>query len=114
MHKTLLSMPEIKIVGLTAGTSNAQELNPDTAKIGPIMQKFFMDKIPDKILHKKSQRYVPTIPHQCRAPVLICGKKYGRWTMGGERSYIADFELYDERSHDYSNAVLDIYIGIKN
>jgi predicted transcriptional regulator YdeE len=40
------------------------------------------------------------------------------WTMpvaslGGERSYIADFEVYDERSHDPQNVTLDIYIGIK-
>lgn len=34
--------------------------------------------------------------------------------LGGERAYIADFEIYDERSADYSNAVLDIYLGIKN
>jgi predicted transcriptional regulator YdeE len=41
------------------------------------------------------------------------------WTMpasdfGGKRSYIADFELYDERSYDPQNATLDIYIGIKS
>lgn len=34
--------------------------------------------------------------------------------LGGERSYGADFEVYDERSHDHNNVVLDIYIGIKN
>ncbi|WP_395477396.1 GyrI-like domain-containing protein [Rickettsia endosymbiont of Pantilius tunicatus] len=34
--------------------------------------------------------------------------------LGGKRAYIADFEIYDERSHDHNNAVLDIYIGIKN
>ena len=28
-------------------------------------------------------------------------------------SYIADFEVYDERSSDHSNVTLDIYIGIK-
>lgn len=32
--------------------------------------------------------------------------------LGGERSYIADFEVYDERSKDHSNVTLDIYIGI--
>lgn len=40
------------------------------------------------------------------------------WNMnasdfGGERAYIADFELYDERSSDPQNVTLDIYIGIK-
>jgi predicted transcriptional regulator YdeE len=33
--------------------------------------------------------------------------------LGGKRAYIADFEVYDERSHDHSNVVLDIYIGVK-
>ena len=33
--------------------------------------------------------------------------------LGGERAYIADFEVYDERSLDHNNVVLDIYIGIR-
>ena len=33
--------------------------------------------------------------------------------LGGERAYIADFEIYDQRSLDHNNVILDIYIGIK-
>ena len=33
--------------------------------------------------------------------------------LGGERAYIADFEMYDQRSQNPEQAVLDIYIGIK-
>ncbi|OGV52200.1 MAG: transcriptional regulator [Legionellales bacterium RIFCSPHIGHO2_12_FULL_42_9] len=33
--------------------------------------------------------------------------------LGGERAYIADFEVYDERSSDHNNVTLDIYIGIR-
>lgn len=33
--------------------------------------------------------------------------------LGGIRSYITDFEIYDERSRDHQNIVLDIYIGIQ-
>ena len=33
--------------------------------------------------------------------------------LGGERAYIADFEVYDERSSDPNQVVLDIYVGIK-
>lgn len=33
--------------------------------------------------------------------------------LGGERSYIADFEVYDKRSQDHQRVVLDIYIGIR-
>lgn len=33
-------------------------------------------------------------------------------TLGGERNYLADFEVYDERAADPTNTTLDIYIGI--
>lgn len=36
------------------------------------------------------------------------------WELGGKRAYIADFEVYDERSHDPENAIMDVYIGVKN
>lgn len=32
--------------------------------------------------------------------------------LGGKRAYIADFEVYDQRSTDHNNVILDIYIGI--
>lgn len=40
------------------------------------------------------------------------------WTMSakdfeGDRAYIADFEVYDQRAVDPTNTSLDIYIGIK-
>ena len=34
--------------------------------------------------------------------------------LGGERNYVADFEIYDNRTSDPKNTILDIYIGIKN
>ena len=33
--------------------------------------------------------------------------------LGGQRSYIADFEVYDERAADPENTVIDIFIGLK-
>ena len=33
--------------------------------------------------------------------------------LGAKRAYIADFEIYDERSVDHNNVTLDIYIGVK-
>ena len=33
--------------------------------------------------------------------------------LGGQRAYIADFEVYYERSQNPEQAVLDIYIGIQ-
>lgn len=33
--------------------------------------------------------------------------------LGGEREYLADFEVYDHRAVSPENTVLDIYIGVK-
>jgi predicted transcriptional regulator YdeE len=33
--------------------------------------------------------------------------------VGGDRVYVTDFELYDERAADPQNLQMDIYIGIK-
>lgn len=33
--------------------------------------------------------------------------------MDGERNYLADFEVYDERAKDHMNVTLDIFIGIE-
>ncbi len=33
--------------------------------------------------------------------------------FGGDRGYLSDFEIYDERAADHQNVILDIYIGIK-
>lgn len=33
--------------------------------------------------------------------------------LGGKRAYQADFEVYDERAHDFSQAAVDIYIGVE-
>ena len=36
-----------------------------------------------------------------------------RSSLGGNRAYRADFELYDQRAADPHNAEVDIYVGIK-
>jgi predicted transcriptional regulator YdeE len=33
--------------------------------------------------------------------------------LGGQREYISDFEIYDERAADHNNVILDVYVGIK-
>lgn len=32
---------------------------------------------------------------------------------GGDRTYAADYEIYDERARDPQNVVVDVYVGIK-
>ena len=33
-------------------------------------------------------------------------------TLGGERNYQVDYEVYDERARDPNSTVLDLYIGV--
>jgi predicted transcriptional regulator YdeE len=162
MNKMMIQLPELKLVGLTARTSNAAEMNPETAKIGPTMQRFFAENLQEKILHRKNpgkifavytnyesdekegytyflgeevtsfeegkEEFEPlTIPAQTYIkftsnpgpmPRVVIDMWQKIWKMdttelGGERAYVADFEVYDERSRDPSNAILDLYIGIQ-
>lgn len=53
-----------------------------------------------------------------KMPEVVINAWQKIWQMsasdfGGERAYIADFEIYDERASDPANVVLDIYIGLK-
>jgi len=67
-----------------------------------------------------------TIPQQCYSKFTtppgampeVCLNAWQKiWQMtteelGGNRSYKADFEIYDQRASDPTNSVLDIYVGI--
>jgi len=33
------------------------------------------------------------------------------WNSGIPRAYQTDFEVYDERSRDWNNAVVDVYVS---
>lgn len=55
---------------------------------------------------------------QGKMPEIVINAWQQIWKMsandfGGERTYIADFEIYDQRASDPANASLDLYIGIK-
>ncbi len=55
---------------------------------------------------------------QGKMPEVVINAWQQIWKMsandfGGERAYVADFEIYDQRASDPVNASLDIYIGIK-
>lgn len=39
---------------------------------------------------------------------------YEIWQMGLNRSYQADFEVYGEKAQDFTNAEVDMYIGVNN
>ncbi len=162
MDKTHIQLKQIKLVGITARTSNAKEMNPETAKIGSTIGRYFENnlgaKIPNRV--KPGTTYcvytdyetdengeytyfvgeevesfgsldpmfeTRTIPAQQYAkfnvgpgtmPDVCINAWMTIWKMksedfGGKRTYIADFEIYDERASDPTNTILDIYVGIK-
>lgn len=53
MQKTILTLPEIKLVGITARTNNVSEMNPKTAKIAPTIQKYLQNAMYEKIPNRK-------------------------------------------------------------
>lgn len=53
-----------------------------------------------------------------KMPEVVINAWQEIWKMssndfGGERAYVADFEVYDQRASDPTNTSLDVYIGIK-
>lgn len=162
MKKNIQKLPEMKLVGVTVRTSNAKEMNPQTAQIGATMQKFFSSGMQAQIMERKKPGIVfavytdyesdahgeytyflgeevnsfENIPQGCKdltipaaiyakftsdpgkMPAVCIDMWQNIWKMkaadlGGKRTYVADFEVYDDRSHNPNSAVLDIYIGIQ-
>lgn len=65
-----------------------------------------------------AQRYAKFTTESGPMP-MVCIEAWQKiWKMNpaefeGERAYLADFEVYDERALDHNNVVLDIYVGLK-
>jgi predicted transcriptional regulator YdeE len=54
MKKTILNVEEIRLIGLKVRTNNQNEFNPETAKIGACVTKYFQDQSGDKIPRRKN------------------------------------------------------------
>lgn len=80
-----------------------------------------VDKVADgmETLVIPAQQYVKFTNKPGPMPGVCIAMWQNIWKMsdaelGGKRAYIADFEVYDERSADHNHVELDIYIGIKS
>lgn len=162
MKKQTITLPEIKLIGISIRTNNQTEINPETGKIFALVQRYFHQALYEKIPHRKkpgttlcmytdyesdhtgdytyfigeevtsfdgcpadfsmhtipAQHYTKFTNGPAPMPEVIREPWIKIWQMsekelGGKRSYIADFELYDERASDHQNIVLDIFIGIE-
>ena len=102
-----------------AYTNYQSDLNGDyTYFIGEEVTSF--DKVDKEFetLTIPAQDYAKFTNQPGPMPVVCIDMWKNIWKMsaldlGGSRAYIADFEVYDPRSSDHNNAILDIYIGIK-
>jgi predicted transcriptional regulator YdeE len=159
MQKSTQQKPQIKLIGITAQTSNKAELDPTTAKIGLTMSKYFLvfESIPHRsnpgvtfcaytqyetdykggytyfigeevdsfddlpagleTLTIPSQTYAKFTTNPGTMPLVVIDAWQKIWQMdssdfGGNRGYLTDFELYDERALNPLVAVVDIYIGV--
>lgn len=161
MQRTVVTLPEIKLVGLKIRTNNQNEIDPAKSKIGGVIANYFGNKISNRIVNLTSQEqtlsvytnfasdyrgdydyfyggavasfdniasdlatliipkqnYVKFTTPKGALPKIVIDGWMNIWQMseeelGGERAYIADFEIFDQRASDYQNAVVDIYIGI--
>lgn len=162
MKKSFVNKPSMKLVGLATRTRNQDEMNPATAKIGPLIADYFSHGVANTMLHRVNPgitfsvytdyesdhqgeytyfvgeevssfddipdglRFItiPASDYQCfttsagQMPAIVIEAWQHIWQMdaqalGGERTYIADFEVYDERAIDPNHAEVDIYIGVK-
>lgn len=70
-----------------------------------------------KTLNIAKSHYQKFTTHAGKMPDIVISAWQTIWKMdkhklGGKRSYLADFEVYDQRAIDPSNSIVDIYIGI--
>jgi predicted transcriptional regulator YdeE len=54
MQKTFINLPIKQLVGLTIRTNNANEFNPQTAKIGKFVQRYWQEGLAEKISNRKN------------------------------------------------------------
>jgi predicted transcriptional regulator YdeE len=78
------------------------------------------EKIPNGMMATKvpAGRYA-VLTSDKGPPAKVVPETWGRVlaaskaTLGGDRAYKADFEVYDQRAADPQNARIDLYIGLK-
>lgn len=71
-----------------------------------------------QVLTIPAQKYTKFTTGPGRMPQVCIDMWQKIWAMnpqklGGERAYVADFEVYDERAADPQHTILDIMIGVK-
>src|SRR5687767_4672468 len=53
MQKIAIVLPEVKLIGIAVRTNNASEANPESAKIGAVVQRYFHEALSAQIPYRK-------------------------------------------------------------
>lgn len=163
MKQTTVHLPEIRLLGICVRTSYLHELEPLKGAIFPCVQRFFHERLFERIPHRKKpgtticayteyesdyrgaytyfigeevSSFDLTIPNRF-SKLIIPAQTYVKFTtspnpmpqvvveawkeiwqktseeLGGKRSYITDFEIYDERAADHNKIILDVLVGVQ-
>lgn len=114
-------IPNRKNPGVTLSVYTEYESNEHgdyTYFIGEEVSSF--EDIPSELqkLTIPAAKYQKFTTSSGKMPEVVIDAWQQIWQMtsedfDGNRAYIADFEVYDQRASDPANASLDIYIGIK-
>lgn len=162
MQQEKVGLDVIKLVGVTCRTNNADEMSPETSKIGPLFGTYLEEQVSEAFQARvnpgvtfavytdfetdETGEYTYFVGEEVStldgqdienfATLTIPKSEYQKFTtktgqfpdvlidawetiwkmdsvdFGGRRKYIADFEVYDGRAVDPSNAAVDIYIGV--
>lgn len=97
---------------------DSNELGDYTYFIGEEVNSF--DEVPAgfETLTIPASKYQKFTTEAGKMPDVVIDAWMKIWKMssedlGGSRTYVADFEIYDQRAADPMNASLDVFIGIK-
>lgn len=96
MQKIITTLPEIKLVGITARTKLASEMNLATAKIGATVQKYFQMNLPEKIQNRK------------KPGITYCVYTNYESNFAGEYTYFIGEEVgsFDDLLEDFETLVI--------
>lgn len=54
MQRSKVTLPAKKLVGISVRTNNQLEINPETGRIFPCVQRYFHEDLADKIVNRKN------------------------------------------------------------
>jgi predicted transcriptional regulator YdeE len=137
----IVEVEEFHVIGAAARTSNAREMTPDGVipklwAAGPGTIALYTDyesdehgdytfvlggkagpadTVPEGMVRKTipAGRYAVFTSERGPVQKVVIETWQRIWSELPSRSFVADFEVYDQRAADPGDAVVEIYVGVK-